>query len=71
MAVNFAIALNIVLTLFLVSFTPGKDLPHEFAARRAGDIALSYADTQKATDVLGWTARRTLEDMCRGEGCGV
>ena len=42
-------------------------MPYEFAARRAGDIAVCYADTKKATQVLGWTARRTLEDMVTGE----
>lgn len=45
----------------------GRPLPYEFAPRRAGDIAVCYADTKKASAVLGWTAKRTLTDMCRGK----
>ena len=40
-------------------------LPWQMAPRREGDIAECYAETDKAGRVLGWTARRTLEDMCR------
>ena len=44
----------------------GRPVPYEFAPRRAGDIAVCYADTKKASEVLGWTAKRQLADMCRG-----
>jgi len=40
-------------------------IPYEIAPRRAGDIAECYADPTKARDVLGWTAEKTLDDMCR------
>ncbi|MCD8067056.1 MAG: UDP-glucose 4-epimerase GalE [Oscillospiraceae bacterium] len=43
----------------------GLDLPYELAPRRPGDIAECYADTSKAKAVLGWTADKTLDDMCR------
>ena len=33
--------------------------------RRAGDVAVCYADTAKAKELLGWTAKRSLADMCR------
>ncbi len=33
--------------------------------RRAGDIASCYADPAKAQAKLGWTAEKTLEQMCR------
>lgn len=40
-------------------------VPYEVVARRAGDIATCYADVTKAKKVLGWTAKLTVEDMCR------
>jgi len=42
----------------------GRDIPYEIVARRAGDIAASYADPAFARDTLGWRATRSLEDMC-------
>lgn len=41
------------------------EIPYEIKERRAGDLAEYYADAQKAKDLLGWTAEKTLEDMCR------
>jgi len=35
------------------------------APRREGDVAICYADASRARRLLGWTATRTLEDMCR------
>ncbi len=43
----------------------GITIPYEIAPRRPGDIAVCYADPTKARDVLGWTAKKTLDDMCR------
>lgn len=42
----------------------GKPIPIRVVPRRAGDLAAFYADTQKAKRVLGWTAKRGLEEMC-------
>ena len=42
----------------------GKSVPYQIVARRAGDIAQCYADTQKALTVFGWKAEKDLEDMC-------
>jgi UDP-glucose 4-epimerase len=42
----------------------GRALPYEVVARRAGDIAASYADPARANAELGWTATRTIDDMC-------
>jgi UDP-glucose 4-epimerase len=39
----------------------GKQLRWSFAPRRPGDVIAAYADTQKATAVLGWRAERNLE----------
>ena len=42
----------------------GKDLPYEIKPRRAGDVAMCYADPTKAYEVLGWKAERGLDKMC-------
>ena len=43
----------------------GRELPYVIDPRRPGDIAVCYSDPTKARDVLGWTAEKDLEDMCR------
>ena len=40
-------------------------LPYAIVDRRPGDIATCYADPAKSKEKLGWTAEKTLEDMCR------
>ena len=42
----------------------GKPVPYEFLPRRAGDVAINYADASKAYSLLGWQASRNLEQMC-------
>lgn len=42
----------------------GKPIPYEFAPRRPGDAAVSYADPSSALADLGWSARRDLARMC-------
>lgn len=43
----------------------GVKVPHQIVPRRAGDIAVSYADVSKAERELGWVASRDIADMCR------
>lgn len=43
----------------------GVRIPYEIVGRRAGDIAVCYAGTEKALHMLGWKAEKTLLDMCR------
>lgn len=43
----------------------GRRIPYEFVPRRDGDIAANWADPSRAEKLLGWKARRTLDDMCR------
>ena len=43
----------------------GKPIPHEYVARRAGDVAACYADTLLAFKELGWKAELDLERMCQ------
>ncbi len=43
----------------------GVHIPVVTGPRRAGDIAVSYADPALAEAELGWHAERSIEDMCR------
>ncbi len=43
----------------------GKTLPHEFAPRRAGDLAEMWANPAKAEKELGWKAELTVDDAMR------
>lgn len=43
----------------------GRPLPHEFAPRRPGDLAILYADPSKAERELGWHADLTIEDAIK------
>ncbi len=43
----------------------GKTIPYIIAPRRDGDIAACYADPSAARQILGWSAQRDLESMCR------
>jgi UDP-glucose 4-epimerase len=42
----------------------GREIPVRVAARRPGDVAVSYADPARARAELGWEARRDLAEMC-------
>ena len=43
----------------------GKKLPHEFAPRRAGDLAEMWANPAKAEKELGWKTELTVDDAMR------
>jgi UDP-glucose 4-epimerase len=43
----------------------GIRIPHEFVARRAGDVASCYADASHALAEFGWKTKLGIEDMCR------
>lgn len=42
----------------------GHTVPLQMAARRPGDVASCYADSRKATTIIGWQARQSLAQMC-------
>lgn len=46
------------------SAAAGQAVPYQFAPRRPGDAAVSYADPSAALNDLGWSARRNLAQMC-------
>lgn len=43
----------------------GREIPVEKQGRRPGDAASCYADARLAWKLLGWTAKRNMDDMCR------
>ena len=43
----------------------GIKLPVEYAERRPGDIAYSFATVEKAEKLLNWKAKYTIDDMCK------
>ena len=42
-----------------------QEIPYRFTDRRPGDIGICYAETTKAKRELGWSAEKSMEDMCR------
>ncbi len=41
-----------------------KTIPYKIVGRRAGDLAIYYADPSKAEKVLGWKTGKSLADAC-------
>lgn len=41
----------------------GCQVPYQIVARRAGDVAACYANSDKASECLNWCAVRGLDDM--------
>jgi len=42
----------------------GRRIPYNIVNRRPGDIAVCYADSSKAKDEMGWSAKRGIDKMC-------
>jgi UDP-glucose 4-epimerase len=42
----------------------GRAVPYQVVERRPGDVAQCYADPTLARKLLGWEAKRSLEEMC-------
>jgi UDP-glucose 4-epimerase len=43
----------------------GQKIPYQIKPRRPGDIAEFYADPRLAADILGWTAKFDLQQICK------
>ena len=43
----------------------GHEIPYEIKPRRAGDIAMCYAQCDLAKEELGWQAQYDIDDMCQ------
>lgn len=55
---------SVLQVLAAFSKAADKEIPYEFADRRPGDAAVSYADPSAALADLGWSAERSLDAMC-------
>ncbi len=42
----------------------GKKISYKVVNRRAGDIATCYSDPSFAKKILGWEAKKSIDDMC-------
>ena len=42
-----------------------RSIPYHIAPRRSGDIATCYADSHYAKQIIGWEAKKSLDDMCQ------
>ena len=42
----------------------GRPVNHKITDRRPGDIAMCYANPLKAKEILGWEAKKGIEEMC-------
>jgi UDP-glucose 4-epimerase len=42
----------------------GREIPYRIGPRRDGDAPSTFADPQLAERLFGWSATRTLADMC-------
>ena len=43
----------------------GKVIPRKFVGRRPGDLPVYYAKVDQAQELLGWRAKRSLDEMCK------
>lgn len=41
-----------------------KKISHKIVERRAGDIGTCLADPSLAKEIIGWEAKKSLENMC-------
>lgn len=44
-------------------------IPYEIVERRPGDISTSYAEVEKAKELLNWTAKFNIKKMCIDSWC--
>jgi UDP-glucose 4-epimerase len=58
---NGSSVLEVIRTFEAVS---GRAVPYGIEKRRAGDVAICYADPTFAQEALGWRSGRSLEQMC-------
>lgn len=43
----------------------GKTINRKECPRRSGDLPILYSDATLASQELGWTAKRGLDEMCK------
>lgn len=43
----------------------GKSIPRYIAEKRVGDVGVCFSDTRLSAQMMGWSPKNTLFDMCR------
>ena len=56
---------SVISSSIKVEKASGKKLDYKITDRREGDITSAYADTKRATEILGWKSKKTLEDALK------
>jgi len=66
-AINLGTGSGVSVLELVHAFTraTGREVPYVIGPRRDGDLPMVWADAGKAKALLGWTAEKTLEEMCR------
>lgn len=66
-AVNLGTGIGYSVMDVIKTFELVNDVPIKYSVgdRRLGDVAFSFANSDKAKKLFGWTAKKGLEDMCR------
>jgi UDP-glucose 4-epimerase len=66
LAVNLGtgIGYSVLEVVHAASKAVGRDIPYVIGPRRSGDVAAVWADPAFARELLGWSATRSLDDMC-------
>jgi UDP-glucose 4-epimerase len=66
LTVNLGTGLGYTVKELIAEFAraSGREIPYTVVGRRPGDAAASYADPSLAQRLLGWSAKRSLLEMC-------
>jgi UDP-glucose 4-epimerase len=67
LAINLGTGRNYSVLEVLAAFerAVGRPIPYEIKGRRPGDLAIIYANADRAREELGWTAELDIDDMAR------
>ena len=67
LTLNIGAGLGVSVLELIKSFENANNIkiPYIFSERRAGDVSSLVADNSKAKKILGWSPKRTLDEMCK------
>lgn len=43
----------------------GQAIPYQIVNRRAGDVAASFADASRGLNLMNWSTKRSVAEMCQ------
>lgn len=71
LTVNLGTGTNTSVLEIIAAFerASGQKIDFKIDVRRSGDVAACWADPSMASALLGWKARRNLEEMCNDHWC--